>query len=154
MSHLLNKSAYVLLSQSGGKKMKKRLNRSKIRRPVSEQKVMPTYTENLSEPWFSLISLGLKTVEGRKNKGRFKDMRVGERIEWVNDDFKRRTVSTEIIGKHEYKTFEEYLSAERLDRCLPGIKTIEDGLSVYYKYFTKEDEQQYGVVAIILKVID
>jgi ASC-1-like (ASCH) protein len=30
------------------------------------------YNEHLSEPWFSLISLGLKTVEGRKNKGKFK----------------------------------------------------------------------------------
>jgi len=143
-----------LLSQSGGKKMKNRSNRSKMRRPVSEQKVMPTYTENVSEPWFSLISLGLKTVEGRRNKGRFKDMRVGETIEWVNDDFKRRTVMTEIIGKNEYSTFEEYLLAERLDRCLPGIKTIEDGRAVYYKYFTKEDEQEFGVVAILLKVID
>ena len=25
---------------------------------------------------------------------------------------------------------------------------IEDGLSIYYKYFTKEDEKEFGVVAI------
>jgi ASC-1-like (ASCH) protein len=47
------------------------------------------YIENVSEPWFTLISLGLKTVEGRKNKGRFKDMQVGEIIEWTNKDFNR-----------------------------------------------------------------
>lgn len=39
------------------------------------------YTETISEPWFSLISLGLKTVEGRKNKGRFKEMKIGDIIE-------------------------------------------------------------------------
>jgi len=39
-----------------------------------------TYTENVSEPWFSLINLGLKTVEGRKDKGRFHDMKVGDII--------------------------------------------------------------------------
>ena len=44
--------------------------------------------EYLSEPWFTLISLGLKTVEGRKNKGRFKEMKVGDIVEWTNDDFK------------------------------------------------------------------
>jgi hypothetical protein len=31
------------------------------------------YNEHLSEPWFTLISLGLKTVEGRK-KSKFKEM--------------------------------------------------------------------------------
>jgi ASC-1-like (ASCH) protein len=30
---------------------------------------------------------------------------------------------------------------------------IEHGLSVYYKFYTKEEEQQFGVVAIRLKVI-
>jgi hypothetical protein len=29
------------------------------------------YILHLSEPWFTLISLGLKTVEGRKKKKRY-----------------------------------------------------------------------------------
>ena len=29
------------------------------------------YNIQVSEPWFTLISLGLKKVEGRKNKGTF-----------------------------------------------------------------------------------
>ena len=29
------------------------------------------YRKHLSEPWFSLIKLGIKTVEGRLNKGVF-----------------------------------------------------------------------------------
>jgi ASC-1-like (ASCH) protein len=33
------------------------------------------------------------------------------------------------------------------------MPSIEHGLSVYYKYFTKEDEQTYGVVAIQLETI-
>ena len=33
------------------------------------------YEKNLSEPWFSLIKLGLKTVEGRLNKGDFKELK-------------------------------------------------------------------------------
>lgn len=32
----------------------------------------PKYTKSVSEPWFTLISLGLKTVKGRLNKGEFK----------------------------------------------------------------------------------
>lgn len=36
-----------------------------------------------SEPWFTLISMGLKNVEGRKNKGKFKEIIVGDIIEWI-----------------------------------------------------------------------
>jgi len=111
------------------------------------------YNEHLSEPWFSLISLGLKTVEGRKNKGKFKDIQVGDIIQWNNHDFKERKIFTTIIGKAEYKTFEEYLKIEGLDKCLPGMPTLEHGLSVYFKYFTKEEETEFGVVAIRLKLL-
>jgi ASC-1-like (ASCH) protein len=113
----------------------------------------PKYIENLSEPWFSLIKLGLKTVEGRKNKGRFQEMKIGDIVEWTNKDFKPRSVKTIIKDKIEYKTFEEYLNKERLDKCLPGISDIETGLSVYFNYFTKEDEANYGVIAIRLELI-
>ena len=118
------------------------------------EEIKPTYVEHLSEPWFALIDLGLKTVEGRKNKGRFKDMKVGDIVKWENDDFKHRSVLTRITAKTEYKTFEEYLRTEGLDKCLPGMNTIAHGLSVYFKYFTKEDEEKYGVVAIRLEKVE
>ena len=53
----------------------------------------------------------------------------------------------------KYKTFEEYLRTEGLENCLPGMPSLEHGLSVYFKYFTKEDEAKYGVIAIHLKLI-
>jgi ASC-1-like (ASCH) protein len=31
--------------------------------------------------------------------------------------------------------------------------SLEDGLSVYFKYFTKEDEKEFGVIAIGLELI-
>jgi len=117
--------------------------------------VKPNYIESISEPWFSLILLGLKTVEGRKNKGRFKEMKVGDIVEWTNDNFMQRSILTRITGKAEYPTFREYLETEGLDKCLPGIEKfgIEHGLSIYFKYYTKEDEKEFGVVAIRMTLI-
>ena len=57
------------------------------------------------------------------------------------------------MAKAEYKSFEEYLIEEGLDKCLPGMPSIDHGLSVYYKYFSKEKEQEFGVVAIRIEVI-
>ena len=140
-----------LNNQNGGsKKMKKnKINTNNKYYKMDAKK----YIENVSEPWFTLISLGLKTVEGRKNKGRFKEMQVGEIIEWTNNDFNPRSTLTRITRKQEYNTFKEYLETEGLDKCLPGITSLDNGLSVYFKYFTKEDEKEFGVIAIGLELI-
>jgi ASC-1-like (ASCH) protein len=136
----------------GGKKTEKRnIKRTLNNNDVNKMDIK--FSEHLSEPWFTLISLGLKTVEGRLNKGRFQEMQIGDIIEWHNEDFKERKILTKIIGKEEYKTFEEYLEKEDLNKCLPGIPTMEHGLSVYYKYFTKEKETEFGVIAIRIELI-
>ncbi len=157
------KSKYLELSTQigAGKKLKKQSNykgknQNKLSRMESSNNIVfqPNYIENVSEPWFSLISLGLKSVEGRKNKGRFKEMKVGDIVEWTNNDFGPRSVLTKIIGKAEYPTFKEYLETEGLVNCLPTITDLEQGLGVYYKYYTKEDEKEYGVVAIRLEILN
>ncbi len=133
----------------------KQMNQKPTNQTTRTNKIKPTYVEFLTEPWFTLIQLGLKTVEGRKNKGKFKEMKVGDIIEWKNEDFKPRSFLTQITGKAEYPNFKTYLETEGLDKCLPNMEKygIEYGLSVYYKYYTKEDEREFGVVAIRLKVI-
>jgi len=80
-------------------------------------------------------------------------MQIGDIIEWTNNDFASRSVLTKITKKVEYKTFLEYLETEGLDKCLPGIPSIDHGLSVYFKYFTKEDEAEWGLIAIHLELL-
>ena len=131
-------------------------NRNESSRKVRriESHIVPTYqNEHLSEPWFTLISMGLKTVEGRRNKGKYKDMKFGDVIEWVNEDFNKRSVMTRVTEKNSYPTFKEYLETEGLENCLPGISSITDGLSVYFKYYTPKDEEVFGVVAIKLELV-
>jgi len=120
---------------------------------VGGKKNKPNYTEHVSEPWFSFIKIGLKTVEGRLNKGRFEEMKVGQIVEWKNNDFSERTVLTKIIAKNKYASFAEYLNKEKLRKCLPGFDTNKEGVDVYYKYYSKEKEEQYGIVAIHLELL-
>jgi ASC-1-like (ASCH) protein len=141
----------------GGKQKRKKMKKYTSYGNISNlDKTMSKadYIETVSEPWFTLISMGLKTVEGRKNKGRFKEMKVGDIVEWTNSDFIPRSVKTRIVSKGEYVTFKEYLDTEGLDKCLPGIKNIDHGLAVYFKYFTKKDEEEFGVVAIRLELLE
>lgn len=113
-----------------------------------------TYTKNVSEPWFTLIKIGKKTREGRLNKGDFKEMKRGDIIKFVNNEFGwDRTFSCEVLSKKVYTSFATYLRGETPEKCLPGIDTIADGVSVYHRYFTREDVRRFGVVSIRVKVI-
>lgn len=138
---------FIYYIQSGNGKKRK------ISRETYNILKNPNYIMHVSEPWFSLISLGIKTIEGRLNKGKFKAMEVGELIEWTNNDFSSRHILTKIKDKRYYNSFKEYLETEGLEKTLPAIPNIKMGTDVYYKYYNKQDEQKYGIVAIELELI-
>lgn len=115
---------------------------------------MSEYKKHLSEPWFSLIKLGIKECEGRLNKGDFSKMIKDDYIQFENEDLGfHRSFYCKITHIHNYNLFEDYLKNETLEKCLPGIDSMEEGLNVYYKYYTKEDESIYKIIAIRLKVL-
>ena len=116
---------------------------------------MTEYTKHLSEPWFSLIKLGIKKCEGRLKTGIFAKLKKGDYIRFENADFGySRNFRVKITSIHDYNTFAEYLTKETLEKCLPGIDSLEHGLGVYYKYYKKEDEETFKVIAIRLKYIN
>ena len=39
------------------------------------------------------------------------------------------------------------LQNETVEKCVPCIDNIQDGLKVYYKYYTEKDELAYGIKA-------
>lgn len=107
---------------------------------------MTSYEKNLSEPWFSLVKLNIKTVEGRLNKGDFSNMNIGDFILFTNNELGfERKCKMEIKNISYYDNFQIYLENETLEKCLPGIDNIEQGLNVYYKYYEKKDELEYKI---------
>ena len=99
---------------------------------------------NVQEPYFSLIKNGQKTVEGRLAKDKYFVFNSGDKVVF-ND-----SLEVEIQALVKYKSFREMLIFEGLKNVLPGVQTLEEGENIYYQFYTKEDEQKYGVVAICL----
>lgn len=109
--------------------------------------------KHLSEPWFSFVLLGLKTVEGRLDKGSFAQMKVGDIIEFSNDDVGiERMVKVEIVKITKHESFEHLLQEKNILKVLPGIDTISNGLRVYHKYYDPVDEKVFGVLSFELKI--
>ena len=99
---------------------------------------------NVQEPYFSLIQNKLKTVEGRLGKEKYLNLEKGNKV-----------IFNEILEKEiekivKYSSFREMLIFEGLKNVLPNVETLEKGEQIYYKFYTREDEQKYGVIAICL----
>ena len=45
------------------------------------------------------------------------------------------------------------LNYENLKKVLPNIKSIEEGVSVYKRFYTDKQEKEFGVIAIEIELI-
>ena len=110
---------------------------------------MSKFKLNVQDPWFSLICSGNKSVEGRLAKNKFTEMKVGDIIIFTNDTlgFERKCVK-KIKKINKYNSFKEYLKNETIENCLPTIKNIEQGVSIYRRFYSVNKEKKYGIIAI------
>ena len=111
------------------------------------------YNKSVVNRWFQALKNGTKTIEGRPLKSDFANMKIGDTITFSNDDDKNEDVIVmTIIGITKYNTFKEYLEDKTIEKCLPGILTVDEGCEIYYGFPNfKQYEKDYGVVAIELK---
>lgn len=100
----------------------------------------------VQEPYKSFILEGKKTVEGRLNKGKFGSLEVGDFLEM--DSPKARF---EVVGKNIYKSFMEMVGAEGVENVIPDKDNVEDAANVYYRFYTKDQEREFGVAAIKIR---
>jgi ASC-1-like (ASCH) protein len=111
---------------------------------------MPNEME-VSEPWFSLIRNGTKTVEGRKRSPKWKWIQPGVDIlvECGQESFKFH-----VTYINQWDTIRDYLQGEGLAHTLPGIDSVEEGEKIYLQWSTLEEVRQYGFMGIHGQVID
>jgi ASC-1-like (ASCH) protein len=109
-----------------------------------------TFSLTVSEPWFGHIKANRKTIEDRLNRGVFKRIKAGDTIIWKNKNLKIKTLVRFI---KVYDNFKEMLVDQGIDSVLPGVTTFQEGHAVYMRYFSKQQEEENGVVAIGLKLI-
>ena len=111
---------------------------------------------NVAPQYFRTIRDGRKCIEGRLDRGKFASLRKGSTLvirpsdgAYDKDD---AVIVAVVTRKVHYVSFEQYLMQEGLARTLPGTKTIEKGVAAYRQFYSSEEEQKHGVVALHLHV--
>jgi len=113
---------------------------------LSNLNFMSVISINVQEPYHSLILNGKKTVEGRLNKGKFASIKVGDFLELEPEKIKFK-----IVGKNVYSNFKEMIKKEGIKNVIPDKKNIHEAVSVYYKFYTKDQETIFGVIAVRMR---
>ena len=71
----------------------------------------------------------------------------------IFDDEKGHTFKTKAIKINKYSDIRSYLQGEGLERALPGVKTIEEGIAVYLQWSTEVELFLHGFLGITIEML-
>lgn len=100
---------------------------------------------HVQEPFFTQIKDGFKTIEGRCAGGDYNRIGSGALILF------NKCLVLEVKEVRSYGSFSDMLKAESLEKVLPGVKTIEEGVQVYRRFYSEDKERSNGVIAICIE---
>ena len=108
------------------------------------------------------IIAGRKTIEGRLNRGKFAEYRVGDlvslRRDWRDEsgvlhDGEPDAARVRVVAIRHYATFLEMIQAEDWQQVIPRAGSDEAAVEEYNKYYSADDQQRYGVLAIEIRLV-
>ncbi len=109
--------------------------------------------------YFNLIFSGVKTVEGRIAHEKYCLLQAGDRIRFFTKDTTQnpstpvlRALEARVLSSEKFPTFTDMLGYYGLKHCLPGIKTLSEGLAIYHGFPGYEEEaKRLGVIGIEIR---
>lgn len=100
------------------------------------------------------VKAGLKTIEGRLNSPRFKDLEPGNYITFY---YNQDNVRVKVVKLEAYKNFDIMLKRVNLNKLNPKAEKQEEIIKVYRKptgFYTEEKEKEHGVLAIYMELAE
>lgn len=98
----------------------------------------------VSEPYFSQLQEGIKTVEWRSGRS-FEQYKIWDTIIFKN---KHRILKKTITNITKYSSKEEYLDQEGIDNCLPWEHDREKAIATYNNIqWYREKIKKYWIIA-------
>ena len=117
-----------------------------LNNPVSKQVV-----SGLQKQFFDMVCAGRKIYEGRVNDEKRRQINVGDFYVFALEPQRDLTVKTQVVDKLYFKDFEEYCNVLKPREV--GFTNKDEMLAEYNKFYSKEDQKKYGVVAFKLKLV-
>lgn len=108
---------------------------------------------NLRSIYFDKIKVGEKIYEIRLNDEKRKLIDVGDVIVFKREPEKTETLKTVVKDLIYFDSFIEMSTTLPLEKVGFENKPLEEVVKIYHQFYSEEQEQKYGVLAIKVEVI-
>lgn len=109
---------------------------------------------HLDEDIYNVIKTGTKNVEVRLNDEKRRNLKKGDIIKFINRGDESQYIVAKIIDLSYYDNFEELIKYYDIENVYLKDYSKEDFINLLTRFYTLEDQQKYGVVAISFEVIE
>lgn len=112
------------------------------------------YEMRLHPAPFELIKFGKQTIEVRLFDEKRQQIKVGDEIVFIKRPEENEQITVQVTGLSLFKTFKElFQSIDKAEFGYSPKDTLEYQVLCMHQYYTKEDEQKYGVLGIHVKPV-
>ncbi len=110
-----------------------------------EMKLQPEY--------YNYILNGTKRIEIRLFDEKRKQIKLGDTIKILKEPELNESFKTKVIGLLRYNSFEDMFKDFDISILSDKSMTKEELIAVLEQFYTKEEQQQYGVLGIRIELL-
>ncbi len=114
---------------------------------------MMEYIMKLNPKYFEYMKKGTKEIEIRLNDDKRKNLKIGDEIIFQKVPELKEELYTTVENLFFEKSFEDAIMNLEIQQYADQKETRENFLKDLYKFYTKEQENKYGVIAIKVRKV-
>ena len=103
---------------------------------------------HLDEDIYELVKKGVKNVEVRVNDEKRRSMKIGDEIVFLKRPLEEEKIVTKIIGLKTFDNFKALVKDYSIERLYLSDFTKEEFVKLLGRFYSDEEQEKYGVVAI------
>lgn len=110
------------------------------------------YIMGLQEKYFNAMKYGSKKIEIRLNDEKRKKLKIGDTIYFLLEPDRKKKIEARIVNLIKYKNFSDAIDNIPFEYLTVPNDIKEDYLNDLNKYYSKDDQNKYGVLAIEIEI--
>ena len=111
------------------------------------------YKMGLQEKYYNNMKYGSKKIEIRIYDDKRRKLNIGDTIYFMLEPERNEKLETKIVGLTVYKDFNDALNNISIEDLSDKNDSKEEYLNDLNKFYSKEEQEEYGVLAIEIEVI-
>ena len=107
----------------------------------------------LNEDPFNRIKNGTKTIEFRLFDEKRQQIKIGDTIKFLKEPELNESFKARVVGLLRYNSFEDMFKDFDISVLSDKSMTKEELIGVLEQFYTKEKQEQYGVLGIRIELL-